>query len=294
MRIANSLNIGGDRYRGVDLVPRMAGAGFDGLDFNFYDVYRRPEWRDPASAEAELEALARAASDAGVEWVQAHGPFVIGPADLSGDGGMMESCARSIRASGRLGAPWTVLHPFYFDGAWDRAHHERMLQANVGFFRALLPECKAAGVGVALENTYDPDRPHARVFGSLPEDLCEIVDSLDHDLIGICWDTGHAHLAKLDQRAGIASLGKRLKAVHIHDNDGRDDFHVLPFATAHMGIDWDAVTAGLAEAGYEGAFTLEVGTAFRGVPEELFGEMLRFSARVARHLADRVEKSRAR
>ncbi len=294
MKIANSLNIGGERYRGVELVRAMAEAGFDGLDFNYYDVCRRPEWLTRASAEAELAALARATSDAGVEWVQAHGPFVVGPADLSEDGGMMESCARSIRACGRLGAPWTVLHPFYFDGAWDRTHHERMLQANVGFFRALLSECEAARVGVAIENTYDPDRPHARVFGGLPEDLCELVDALDHDLVGVCWDTGHAHVAKLDQRAAIASLGKRLKAVHIHDNDGRDDFHVLPFATAHMGIDWDVVTAGLAEAGYEGAFTLEVPTAFRGVPEELFGEMLRLSASVAKHLADRVERNRAR
>lgn len=293
MKIANSLNVGGAGRSGVELIGRMAAAGFDGLDLNYYEFCCRPEWQDPESAASEIEALARAASQAGLEWVQAHAPFAAGATDPPRDARLLEGCARAVGVCGRLGARWLVVHPFWSEGAWDRAHRRRLLEANVEFMRALLDRSEAEGVGLALENVYDPRLPHARVFGSAPEDLCELVELADHPLVGVCWDTGHAHVAKLDQRAAIASLGARLVAVHIHDNDGRDDFHVLPFTTAHMGIDWDAVTLGLAEAGYEGDFTLEAATPLVRMPDGLFDETLALSASTARHLADRVERARA-
>ena len=293
MQTAASLLVGLGKYREVDLIPRVAAAGFEALDLHHFAFPDRPEWKDTASAAAELDSFAAAASDAGLDWVQGHGPFVVGPANHSEDAAMLERCAAALRDCGRLGIPWTVLHPFTFGTTWDRSDHARVLAANVEFVRRLLPVCEEARTGIALENTFDPDRPHARVFGSLPEDLCEILDALDNDLVGACWDTGHAHVCGIDQRAGIVSLGKRLKAVHVHDNDGTRDFHVMPYTPPEHGMDWDTVTAGLAEAGYEGALNLELIHAFSAAPDAIFDEVLGLCANIARHLADCVERNRA-
>lgn len=60
--------------------------------------------------------------------------------------------------------------------------------------------------------------------------------SLNTPLFGACWDTGHAHVAHIDQRAGILALGRRLKALHVQDGDGISDTHTAPYYGA---IDWE-------------------------------------------------------
>ena len=52
----------------------------------------------------------------------------------------------------------------------------------------------------------------------------------------------------------IHALGKKLQALHIHDNDCHHDSHQIPFS---MNIDFVAVVKALREIGYSGWFTLE-------------------------------------
>lgn len=170
-----------------------------------------------------------------------------------------------------------------------------MLEGNVTFFRSLLPECEKHEVGIAIENIFDSaagGRGAPRFYGAVPEELCELVDALNHPLIGACWDTGHAHIQSLDQRAALAALGSRLKALHIQENDGKGDDHMLPFANGRKGVDWTAVTAGLAEAAYEGPFTYEVHNAFNAVPPSLYDQVLHQSVTIARYLIAQVQGGR--
>ena len=88
----------------------------------------------------------------------------------------------------------------------------------------------------------------------------------------------------MDQRAAIAALGPRLKALHIQDNDGTRDDHMLPFATAR-GVNWSDVALGLRDAGYGGAFTYEAHNGLRSVPDALLDDHLALAARTARHIA---------
>jgi sugar phosphate isomerase/epimerase len=164
----------------------------------------------------------------------------------------------------------------------------------VSFFRALLPECEKHSVGLALENIFDSaatedGRNSPRWYGSVPDEQCELIDALKHPLVGACWDTGHARIMKLDQRAALTTLGSRLKAVHIQENDGANDDHMLPFHNGTAGVDWTAVTDGLRAAKYKGAFTYEVHNAFRALPLDLWDPLLRYSVAVARHLVARIE-----
>ena len=79
MQTAASLLVGLGKYREVDLIPRVAAAGFEALDLHHFAFPDRPEWKDTASAAAELDTFAPAAADAGRDWVQGHGPVVVGP-----------------------------------------------------------------------------------------------------------------------------------------------------------------------------------------------------------------------
>ena len=52
----------------------------------------------------------------------------------------------------------------------------------------------------------------------------------------------------------IKTLGKRLSALHLHDNDKWHDSHQIPFS---MSIDFATIVKALKEIRYEGFFTLE-------------------------------------
>lgn len=295
MLIATSLNIALKRWPEPQAMPRIAAAGYEGVDFNFADMCDRLDWFDDRAVGAWLEQFEQAAVATGLAFVQGHGPMMNLFGDTPKDIKRRSLCVPAIRAYGRLKVPWMVLHPDVFAGPFDASHRRAILERNVEFFRSLLPVCEKHRVGIAIENLFDSvgrddGRNCPRFFASVPEELCELVDALNHPLIGVCWDTGHARVMRLDQRAAIRALGPRLKVLHVQDNDGRNDQHLLPFCAGREGVDWDAVTAGLREAGYRGALSLEVHNAFNGIPEPLFESTLQRAAEIARYLVARIEE----
>jgi len=60
--------------------------------------------------------------------------------------------------------------------------------------------------------------PPAYLGGQI-EQLREIVDGVGSEAVGVCLDTGHAHLGG-DVAEWIRALGRRIIAIHLHDNDG--------------------------------------------------------------------------
>jgi sugar phosphate isomerase/epimerase len=94
-----------------------------------------------------------------------------------------------------------------------------------------------------------------RYYCSAADELCELVDALKDPRVGICWDFGHGNLNKLDQEKSLRAIGKRLKALHVDDNHGWADEHLLPF---QGNVPWTALMPVLREIGYEGDMTMEV------------------------------------
>lgn len=87
------------------------------------------------------------------------------------------------------------------------------------------------------------------------------LENLEHNLekypeSKFCWDCGHEYCYTPGIRF-IPMFGKRLTALHIHDNAcGIDtDDHLLPF---DGNIDFDIIAKDLAESGYEGTLMLEI------------------------------------
>lgn len=114
----------------------------------------------------------------------------------------------------------------------------------------LMPYCIEKGVRICLEDLFD-----------MPgEDVLEVWDRLfaryPAEFLGLCFDSGHANMLWGNQMTEIIrKYGDRLYAIHLHDNNGAVDFHMIP-GTGR--IDWERVMEALAESTYEGPLVLEL------------------------------------
>lgn len=122
-------------------------------------------------------------------------------------------------------------------------------ELGVKRFKKLFDYAAEKGVTIALENQ--------RITGLLGY-------FMDHfDDLKFCWDCGHEY--GVSGVVGFMKMyGRRLAALHIHDNRCRKDAngcdidtddHLLPFESK---IDFDDVAKQIAESGYDGAMMLEV------------------------------------
>jgi sugar phosphate isomerase/epimerase len=112
---------------------------------------------------------------------------------------------------------------------------------------------KQAGITVLVENI-----PNGL---SQPQRLLPFLVASHLDDVGICFDSGHAHLPDyLFGGGGVAAaweiLGPRVRSTHLHDNRGSTDDHLWP---GDGTIAWDSFTPLLAARGAEAAWVLEVG-----------------------------------
>src|SRR5215510_7620236 len=107
----------------------------------------------------------------------------------------------------------------------------------------------AAGMNVRVAVEVIPNPlSSADVLAHLIEDQLEGLD------IGVCLDYGHAHLMG-DVGEAIETLSGHLWTTHVHDNNGRRDEHLLPYAGT---IDWDAAMMETQKVGYDGLLMFEV------------------------------------
>ncbi|MBO5879751.1 MAG: sugar phosphate isomerase/epimerase [Clostridia bacterium] len=100
------------------------------------------------------------------------------------------------------------------------------------------------------------------------ENLCGIFDGIDDilyaiDRVGseklcVCLDTGHLNITKTSSQSEfILKAGKRLCALHIADNEGVVDQHIIPYGRGN--VDFIEVARALREVEYDGVFNYEIG-----------------------------------
>lgn len=81
-----------------------------------------------------------------------------------------------------------------------------------------------------------------------------IFSHVHSDNIGFCYDSGH-HNYMSPERDLLSDFGDKLIALHLNDNMGDDDSHMLPYdGTA----DWDEIIDKIASTGYDSTISLEV------------------------------------
>jgi sugar phosphate isomerase/epimerase len=241
-------------------------AGFRVLDAHFcQSLYGKTQLVEDNWQEI-MEDLRNEAEKLGVVFTQSHPVFISGHLKQQSEEiqeRYREMMERSIIASSILGVKWAVLHPV---GA---LHTEFDTDANIkesmdihGFAVELAMKYN---VGIAFENMIEGPNSKRR-FCSHAGELAALIDAYNDPRIGACWDFGHGNFLYKDQGIALRTLGKRLKALHVNDNDGNGDDHLLPF---HGTVKWDKVLPVLAEIGYEGDFTYEAHKEFVKMPDFL-------------------------
>ncbi len=126
-----------------------------------------------------------------------------------------------------LGADFVVVHP----GAMVNNYNDRekRLQLSIESLKEIIDFSQDWKIKIALENT-----PPGRV-GDKWEEIQKIIEIIASANLGICLDTGHyllnyhehlSHELNLDH-IPIDWLNKLIH-IHIHDNNGKQDLHLLP------------------------------------------------------------------
>ena len=84
--------------------------------------------------------------------------------------------------------------------------------------------------------------------------LDAIFDNISSSSIGVCYDSGH-NACFTPERDILKEYGDKIIAVHLHDNDGLSDLHLLPFDGV---IDWGTKSQDLMNLPRDLAWALEV------------------------------------
>ncbi len=254
MKIATTIGeVKGYAQTPAETVKMYEGTGFLHLDYNFGEVlspgnpFMEDGWR-----EMMLEAK-DAAQKLGFDFVQAHAPLCkICGGDTERE---LEATRRAIEGCGMLGIKNMVMHSGFLPGFAYPDDMQAYCRANAPFFRALIPEMERHHVHILFENTTEKHCRGGKFFPILGRDLNAMIAFMDHPLFGAAWDVGHANMDDIDHAAQIKELGKNLRAIHVHDNFGEKDIHLVPLMGS---ADYDNLMQGLLENGFDGYFTLEI------------------------------------
>ena len=132
------------------------------------------------------------------------------------------------------------------EAGWpDDAVFERRMAALAG----IAAYAASAGIVICLENYPDCD---VVTF----EEISAFIAGTRASNVALCLDTGHTLVAGVDCVEFILKARGLMRALHIHENDGASDEHVLPYERGTM--DWPRVISALHQIGYAGLFNLEV------------------------------------
>ena len=270
-------------------IDTLADAGYTTLDMNFCVAMNPDSPMRGNQWEQYVDAIAAQAVRRGVQFSQSHLPYY----DVDRYKGtaraeqMEELIRRSIIGSRMLGIPWAVTHPFTVYAQADDV--AACLAANLAYYKRHLETARENGVGIALENDFD--LPEQRIYCGRVSELIALCDDFhDPEHVGICYDFGHANLAQDGtHRERLNAIGHRLKAVHMQDNHGKEDEHLLPFFGS---IDWADAMAGLHDIGYQNDLTFEVQEFGRALPRDMKHLTAELSIQVGRRLLSLVDASK--
>lgn len=285
------------RRLGHEAAIRMiAKAGFDAYDFTMGRIQFAFDsdssfgendkiFHEDGYAEHILK-LRKIADEEGIICNQAHAPW---PSQTYGDDEYNERVfgltIRSMECASILGAKIIVVHPI--KGCPEGVDE---FELNVEYFNKLLPYCKKYNIKIAVENMFIEDKKREHIVSSIcgmSDEHRDMCDRLDKDWFVACLDIGHSGLSGDEAYKAIYTLGhKRLKALHVHDNDYRKDLHTLPY----MGkVDWDRTLKALADIDYSGDFTFEIDNCIKNFPDEVLPDVLKLLCALGRNMTEQIK-----
>lgn len=284
--------------RGFEMLKK---AGFNCVDFslNSYltnkSLYKQELNTFFDQTEGALERFfaphKSAAESAGIMIHQMHMPY---PNYVPGGSREMNDylwnvvAPKSMEICAFLNCPYMVVHGLKL--ARNLGSEEAEWRQTERFLDRIAPIAKELGITICIENLY------TSIGGHIIEGPCcdavkaaERIDRINaryqEEVLGFCFDTGHANLVGLDFEEFITILGDRLKVLHIHDNDGVGDLHQIPFTFTKTrenkaSTDWEGFVRGLKQIGFDRVLNFETAPVLEAFPQEMKEEALSFIAKI--------------
>lgn len=201
---------------------------------------------------ARVHQAAGLIDNLGLETYSYHAPFSDHIDISSPDRAVRDSAKNELfgaaEAAAILKVRYFVVHPG--PETSKLPDHERFsrLQHSVEVLNQTYTYCRRLGIGLVLENML----PH--LSAGRIRDLLWILGSLESFRVGICLDTGHAHLGE-DLPAAVHKLAGHLWMVHASDNRRHYDDHLPP---GDGTIHWEPFLKHLNDLHFNGTFILEL------------------------------------
>ena len=154
----------------------------------------------------------------------------------------VELVKNRIEMAARLGADVIILHmPAERGWFFRRARFRDALRKSMD---AITRFGAPRGVRIALENLSP---------GNF-DGLARVFDSYGPESVGLCYDAGHGRLAA-DGLDRLERMTDRLISMHLHDNNGKADQHMLLFSGK---VDWGRLARIIARSPYDKPINMEV------------------------------------
>jgi sugar phosphate isomerase/epimerase len=258
---------------GREHLAEIAAHGFDSVELfatrTHFDYHN----------QAAIAAIRGALEELGMHASSLHGPiteslsggkwgprYSLATTDRAARDRALRETEAALEAARKLGAGHLVLHLGVPDAAGQEPGDNNR-EAALKSINHLAEVARPLGVRLALEVIPNRLSSAASLVQVIEEEL-ELPD------VGICLDSGHAFMTA-DLVEEIETSSGFLIATHLHDNNGAEDDHMVPF---EGGIDWPAALMSLQKVGYEGALLFELAAAGapRTVLEKARGVRRRF------------------
>lgn len=264
------------RFSGVEMVEHFHKVGFEGIDFDLEAV---TDYMDKNEWKKELSEIVDCAARLGVGMDFGHLPFHKKYGDprsatLEGLGDIMRW---GIEAAGFAGIKNAVVHPIGKPAPYEEYDAEANFKRNVEYFTPFAELAVKHGVCFAFENMVNAQEKKGRHrFGTYAEEIARLADWFG---MGNCWDFGHANVSGVPQGDSLRYLGKRLTVLHVNDNQGDTDDHLLPFFGT---VNWNEAMQGLKDSGFDGYLNYEC--RMLKIPAELRDEIGAYAVALGKKL----------
>lgn len=233
-----------ERFVPSDHLPLVKEAGFRAIELNLYAGRDHFDGEDPSA----MRTLREVADDLGLLIWSVHSPDLgsIAAHDAGERVRQADVLRRCLDVAEQLGAKVVVSHALLF-GPFEE-DPEVCEERIAAFLADFTDETEPHPAQIAFENgELDPPATWA-------VNILRRLDDASRPAYGFVLDTGHANLAG-DLADIAAHLRDHLISLHLNDNDGRGDQHLMP---GEGSLDWAAVHRVLRTSGYRGVLMYEI------------------------------------
>lgn len=243
-------------------IKRLEDSKFAYANLNFFEIQELLDKNDYEDIFGDLiEFLKDSSITFNIAHAPIHYPFFFNTYYKRDDIDTLKNrILKSLDISKEIGVKRIVIHVgTYLDKDYNYDIN-KSIEHNIKYLDPFVKKAIENNILIAIENgtQMEKDDPLFKNTAPYIDELIRIVEyynkKYDKEVLGVCFDFGHANVGNLDMYNEIVKIGNKLIVTHIHDNYGTDS-HNQPF---DGNVNWDDVRKALTDINYNGELTSEV------------------------------------